>query len=192
MALCPDYVKKQDVLEKCNFCLPPSGPARVPVVSLGNTCYLALNAQISVTKAYIVPTEHVLTMLDCPQDTWDEIRNFMKCLLHMYNTTQQSCVFVETVSPFKQLRHACIECVPVPQDVKPTLAGYYKAALLEEAESWSQNKPVIDTSRKGFRHTLTPKLPYFHVWLDLDGGIGHIIEGERFPRWLGRVSLLAV
>ena len=42
----------------------------------------------------------------------------------------------------------------------------------------------------GFQRTMTPKLPYFHVWFDPNGGMGHIIENpDLFPPWFGREVL---
>ena len=64
----------------------------------------------------------------------------------------------------------------------------FKEALLSCDEEWSQHKKVIETSQKGFRYSITNKLPYFHVWFGLDKGYGHIIEDQtKFPKWTGKV-----
>ena len=34
-----------------------------------------------------------------------------------------------------------------------------------------------------FRRSLAKEMPYFHVWFDLDGGLGHVVEDEQsWPR----------
>jgi hypothetical protein len=58
---------------------------------------------------------------------------------------------------------------------------------LEQAEEWSQNKKLIDTKAAGIRRSMVPNMPYFHVWFDLNGGLGHVIEDERsWPSWFGK------
>ena len=35
---------------------------------------------------------------------------------------------------------------------------------------------------------MVSNLPYFHVWLNINGGCGHIIEEPKeWPRWFGKV-----
>lgn len=59
-------------------------------------------------------------------------------------------------------------------------------------EEWSQHKKIIDTlsrarkeglGKMAFRRSLVKQMPYFHVWFEIDGGMGHIIEDEnRWPK----------
>ena len=37
----------------------------------------------------IVPNEHVLTLLDCDDDEWTEIRNFQKSVIRMFDAINQ-------------------------------------------------------------------------------------------------------
>jgi hypothetical protein len=37
--------------------------------------------------------------------------------------------------------------------------------------------------RMAFRRSLAKEMPYFHVWFDLDGGLGHVVEdASRWPK----------
>jgi hypothetical protein len=81
--------------------------------------------------------------------------------------------------------------VPIPFELGDTAPAFFREAINEEAGDWSQHKPIIDTmkaSRSGlgkqaFRRTLAKEMPYFHVWFELDGGMGHVVEDERsWPR----------
>lgn len=59
-------------------------------------------------------------------------------------------------------------------------------------EEWSQHKKIIDTlsrarkdgwGKSAFRRSLVKEMPYFHVWFEIDGGMGHIVEDEnRWPK----------
>ena len=58
-------------------------------------------------------------------------------------------------------------------------------------EEWTEHKKIIDTlskSKEGlgklaFRRTLVKEMPYFHVWYQIDGGMGHIVEdSNRWPK----------
>jgi hypothetical protein len=63
--------------------------------------------------------------------------------------------------------------------------------MVSADEEWAQHRKVIDTGRKAregmgkmaFRRSLAKEMPYFHVWFNLDGGLGHIVEdADRWPR----------
>jgi hypothetical protein len=58
--------------------------------------------------------------------------------------------------------------------------------LLSAEEEWSQHKKIIVTD-KGFRNCMVSKLEYFHVWFDLNHGMGHIIESPKeWEPWFGK------
>ncbi|KAJ1661063.1 Pre-mRNA-splicing factor cwf19 [Dispira simplex] len=195
-------------------------PPRIPVVSIGTQVYLGLPAEQPLVPGHcvIVPLQHTVSTLNCEDDVWTEIRNFMKCLLYAFDAQQRTVVFLETVTNVtpRKGRHVVIECIPIPKEFTDEVAVYFKEAILAADDEWTQHRKVIDTSLKqtklsdlkqqtpsfakgstsqseslvttgGFRKTLTPKVPYFHVWLTLDGGLGHVIENnELFPHYFGK------
>lgn len=101
-------------------------------------------------------------------------------------------IFQEQVIHYKWHRHTVIECIPVPQSLAEDAPAYFKEAIFASEDEWSQHKKLI-ISDKGFRRSLTSKLPYFHVWLSLDTGYGHIIEQpQEWNPWFGKEVIASV
>ncbi|PWN42775.1 hypothetical protein IE81DRAFT_289722 [Ceraceosorus guamensis] len=178
-----DFAKTKKALDACQYCWQEEGakPPRAPVVSSGTLCYLALPEGEALVDGhcFIVPMQHYLSSLEADDDTWDEIKNFMKCLMQMAHARQQSYIFCETVRSIKHQRHTAIEAIPVPHDLFSELPASFKQEILTVDEEWSQNKKLIEfTSARPFRKSLVPNLPHFAVMWDYKGekGYGHIIE----------------
>ncbi|KAG0304033.1 hypothetical protein BGZ98_006010 [Dissophora globulifera] len=198
-----DYRKTQTALDKCTMCFKDDGrtPPIMPVVSMGNRVYLGLPTHKEFLPGHcmIVPIQHVTSTLECDDDAWDEIRNFMKCLIQMNAAEDKAVIFSETVINLKWQKHTVIECIPIPWDAGQTAPGYFKEAILNADEEWSQHKKLIETDAKdakngGFRRRLTSKLPYFHVWFGSpDKGYGHVIEdADRFEEYFVKEVLASI
>ncbi|KAF9110540.1 hypothetical protein BGX27_006200 [Mortierella sp. AM989] len=198
-----DYRKTQSALDNCPMCFKNEGqiPPVMPVVSMGNRVYLGLplHKEFLPGHCMIVPIQHVTSTLECDDDDWDEIRNFMKCLIQMNAAQDQSVIFSETVINLKWHKHTVIECIPIPWDAGQTAPGYFKEAILSADEEWSQHRKLIETDAKdssngGFRRRLTSKLPYFHVWLGSpDKGYGHVIENsDKFEEYFVKEVLASI
>jgi hypothetical protein len=192
-----DYTKMNKILDTCPLChhedKSPPQPPIAPIVSLGTRVFLTLptEPEISSGGAVIVPIQHRTNLLECDDDEWDEIRNFMKCLTRMYHDQGRDVLFYENAAFPGRKGHAAMNAVPIPFELGDTAPAFFREAINEEAGDWSQHKPIIDTmkaSRSGlgkqaFRRTLAKEMPYFHVWFELDGGMGHVVEDERsWPR----------
>ncbi|KAJ7601069.1 CwfJ C-terminus 1-domain-containing protein-like protein [Mycena floridula] len=180
-----DYKRTQQALSTCEFCYGEDGETlpKAPVVAMGTRAYLSCTTTEELLDGHclIVPIQHHLNMLEGDDDVWDEVKNFMKCVMRMYAEEDKGVVFYETVISFKRQRHTCIECVPVPWEVFEILPGYFKESILASEAEWSQHKKLIDFSSRpgGFRRAMVPNLPYFMVQFDHKGekGYGHVIEG---------------
>ncbi|KAJ3020797.1 hypothetical protein HKX48_000178 [Thoreauomyces humboldtii] len=192
-----DYQKHEKAIAKCAFCFhddtvnETTTKPRVPIISLATRTYLCLPQQTSLVPGHclIVPTQHVLTTLDCDDETWAEIRNFKKSLIRMFAALDQGVIFWEQVVDLKWHKHTVIVCVPLPIGVWEDAPAYFKEAVLaSEQEEWSQHRKLIDTSKPGgFRSALVPNLPYFHVWFTPDTGLGHVIEDSgEWKEWFAR------
>ncbi|KAI9471869.1 MAG: CwfJ C-terminus 1-domain-containing protein-like protein [Benjaminiella poitrasii] len=184
-----DYKRTQDILERCRLCYKDGNPPQVAIISLATTCYLALpNVQeLTPGHCWIVPLQHVSSSLECDDDFWTEFRNFQKCLLKMFHEQDKGVVFMETVVNLRSQRHTVIEAIPIPYGMYEDAPAYFKEAIIESEEEWSQHKKLIDTSERGFRSSMVKNLPYFHVWLSIDKGYGHVIENPKeFPYWFGK------
>ncbi|KAK1434613.1 hypothetical protein QVD17_00361 [Tagetes erecta] len=169
--------------ERCNFCFENPKRPRHLVVAIANFTYLMLPPWQPVVPGHccILPMQHDLATRSVDDNVWDEIRNFKKCLLMMFAKQEKEVIFLETVMGLaKQSRHCMIECIPVPRDGGKQAALYFKKAIDEAEEEWSQHnaKKLIDTSVKGLRHSIPEDFPYFHVEFGLKKGFVHVIDDE--------------
>ncbi|KAF9106818.1 hypothetical protein BGX29_008380 [Mortierella sp. GBA35] len=198
-----DYRKTQTALDKCAMCFKDDGKTApvMAVVSMGTRVYLGLPLYKEFLPGHcmIVPTQHVTSTLELDDDAWDEIRNFMKCLIQMNAADDKAVIFSETVINLKWQKHTVIECYPIPWQAGQAAPGYFKEAILNSDEEWSQHKKLIETDAKaagngGFRRRLTSKMPFVHVWLGSpDKGYGHVIEdADRFEDYFVKEVLASV
>ncbi|KAJ1958668.1 Pre-mRNA-splicing factor cwf19 [Linderina pennispora] len=222
-----DYNLMEAAINACELCFKQSSqsdgstlltPPQFPIIALGTRVYLALPNREPMNDGHcvIAPIEHSSgSSLKLDDDTWDEIGNFMKCLMRMFMERRMGVVFLETVMSTTKSTHCVIECVPIPFKHMDDVHVVFQQGILGISDEWSQHRKVIDTSLKaqavrpendnvtdqdqnheaaraairrgGFRNTMTAKMPYFHVWFDPKGGLGHVIESpETFPPWFGR------
>ncbi|KAG8982810.1 hypothetical protein FRB90_006539 [Tulasnella sp. 427] len=180
-----DYARTQKALATCQFCYgEDDSPPKAGIIAMGTRAYLATTLFEELTPGHclIVPIQHHLSMLEADDDVWDEVKNFMKCLMKMYFEQEKGVIFYETVISLKSQRHTAIECVPVPMELFEDLPAYFKESILASEAEWSQHKKLIDFSKRpgGFRRAMVPNLPYFMVQWDYKGekGYGHVIEGS--------------
>lgn len=190
-----DFQKMNRILDSCQLCHHEDKhqPPIAPIVSLATRVYLTLptEPELSDGGAVIVPIQHHTNLLECDEDEWEEIRNFMKCLTRMYHDQGRSVIFYENSAAPQRKMHAAMQAVPLPYEFGDTAPAFFREAILSSAEEWTQHKKLIDTGKKAregagkaaFRMSLAKEMPYFHVWFELDGGLGHIVEDEgRWPR----------
>lgn len=180
-----DFARTKKALDECNFCWQDEGrmPPRANIVSTGTLVYLALPDREPLVDGHcwIVPMQHHVSSLDVDEDGWTEIRNFMKCLIRMAASRNQSMVFFETVLSLRQQKHTYIEAVPIPNDAFAELPAYFKTSLSEVESEWSDHKQIIYFSEeRPFQRSMVSKLPYFMIQWDYKGqrGYGHIIESR--------------
>ena len=190
-----DYQKMNQAIDACPLCHhedKDTGPV-APMVALGTRVFLTLATEPEVSEggACIVPVEHHANLLECDEDEWEEMRNFMKCLTRMYHGQGREVVFYENAAAPQRRQHAAMQAVPLPYSLGDTAPAFFREAMLAADEEWAQHKKVLDTGKRAreglgrmaFRRTLVKEMPYFHVWFDLDGGLGHVVEDEaRWPK----------
>ena len=191
-----EYQKLNRILENCPLCHheDTDTPPVAPVVSLGTRAFLTLptEPELAPYAAMIVPTQHHTNLLACDDDEWEEMRNFMKSLTRLYHEMGQDVIFYENAAFPHRKPHAAMVAVPLPYSLGETAPAFFREAFLSAEGEWSQHKKIIDTLAKAkkeglgkvaFRRSLVKEMPYFHVWLELDGGLGHVVEeSERWPK----------
>ncbi|EAU35684.1 conserved hypothetical protein [Aspergillus terreus NIH2624] len=185
--------KMNRILDNCPLCHheDTNSPPIAPVVSLATRVFLTLPTEPELNEgcATIVPIQHRTNLLECDDDEWEEIRNFMKSLTRMYHDQGRDVIFYENAAHPERKKHASMEVVPLPYSLGETSPAFFREAILSTDAEWSQHRKLIDTlakakqglGRSAFRRTLAKEMPYFHVWFELDGGLGHIVEDDR--RW---------
>ncbi|QSZ29071.1 hypothetical protein DSL72_003581 [Monilinia vaccinii-corymbosi] len=190
-----DFQKMNRILDSCQLCHheDKNQPPIAPIVSLATRVYLTLptEPELSDGGAVIVPIQHRTNLLECDDDEWEEIRNFMKCLTRMYHDQGRDVVFYENAAAPHRKMHAAMQAVPLPYSLGETAPAFFKEAILSSDEEWTQHKKLIDTAARArdglgklaFRRSIAKEMPYFHAWFDLDGGLGHIVEdANRWPK----------
>ncbi|KAK4697852.1 CWF19-like protein 2, partial [Lecanoromycetidae sp. Uapishka_2] len=190
-----DFQKMNKILDSCPLCHheDTNTPPVAPVLSLATRVYLTLptEPEISDGGACIIPIQHRGNLLECDDDEWEEIRNFMKSLTRMYHDQGRDVIFYENAATPQRKKHAGMEVVPLPYSLGETAPAFFKEAILTSDEEWTQHKKLIDTlskSKQGvgklaFRRMIAKEMPYFHVWFEIDGGLGHIVEDtNRWPK----------
>ena len=181
--------KMAEILENCYFCFDSPNFSKHLLVAIGISTYLSVPFHQSLTEGHclIVPMEHTVCSMQMDENVWSEVRIFQKGLTRMFADHDMDVVFMETYSSTKSKSHMSIECIPVPREEGELAPMYFKKAILESDEEWSQNKKLIDTRQKGVRNSIPSGLPYFFVEFGMDGGYGHIIEDQtKFPHYFGR------
>ncbi|CAH2353389.1 hypothetical protein CLIB1423_10S03884 [[Candida] railenensis] len=186
-------------LDRCELC----NKSEVLPISMGQYTYLTLLPYNSYNKLYpsntsvIVVDEHYNNTLYCEDEEWDEIENFMKTLaIYYYKEYNKGVIFIENaVEPIKyQKNHAHILAVPVPLSIMAQSEGYFREGILSNSDELDdQHSSILNTKEKskeypgsnrrqvGFKQLIAKEAPYYHVWFNLDGGIGHIVQD--FHQW---------
>ncbi|ERF76085.1 hypothetical protein EPUS_01418 [Endocarpon pusillum Z07020] len=191
-----EFQKMNRILDTCPLCHHEDThtPPLAPVVSLATRTYITLptEPEVSPGGACIIPIQHRTNLLECDDDEWEEMRNFMKSLTRLYHDRGWDVIFYENAAHAQQRkRHASMEAVPLPRSAGATAPAFFREALLSSEAEWSQHRKIIDTlkrSRDGlgklaFRRSLVKEMPYFHVWFELDGGMGHVVEDPaKWPK----------
>ncbi|GAM86118.1 hypothetical protein ANO11243_041290 [Dothideomycetidae sp. 11243] len=190
-----EFQKMQNVLDSCPLCHHEdrNEPPQAPLISLATRTYMTLHTEAELVRygAVIVPIQHRVNLLECDDDEWEEIRNFQKALTRFYQSLDKGVIFYENAAEMGRKRHAALFAVPLSWSLQDAAPGFFKEAILQADEEWTQHRKVIDTAkaarekwgRAAFRKSLAKEMPYFHVWFSIDGGIGHIVEdARRWPR----------
>ncbi|KAK6905425.1 hypothetical protein I203_106254 [Kwoniella mangroviensis CBS 8507] len=178
-----DYARTKKALDSCSFCYQDDRNPLAAIVALGTRTYMCCTQFEELVPGHclIVPIQHHLSMLEMDDDDWEEVRNFMKCLMRMHAQTNHGVIFFETVLSFKYQKHTYIEAIPVPYETFQDLPAYFRESIMASEGEWTQHKKIIDFSTRpgGFRRMMVPNLPYFMCQWDYKGekGYGHVIEG---------------
>lgn len=182
-----EHRKMASALEKCQFCF--SSVPKHLIIAIGTKVYLCMPNHRSLTEGHclVVPMQHVASSTVMDEDVWNEVQLFRKTLTKMFESMDLDVMFMETSMGLKHFPHMHLECVPMPRETGDLAPIYFKKAIQESDTEWSQNKKVVDLSKKTIRHAVPKGFPFFSVDFGLQGGFAHVIEDEQvFPRYFGK------
>lgn len=147
-----EFQKMNRILDNCPLCHheDTDTPPVAPVVSLATRVFLTLptEPELNEGSATIVPIQHRINLLECDDDEWEEIRNFMKSLTRMYHEQGRDVIFYENAAQPHRRRHAALEAVPLPYSLGETSPAFFKEAILSADSEWTQHRKILDTLAK--------------------------------------------
>jgi len=171
----------EKTLQDCKWCIGSKRSQKHLMVSMGKSVYLALPGTTSMAQGHclIVPMGHCMAGTEMDEDVWNEVQDYRKALVKMFQSQGEDCVFFETAMSFKRHPHMVIECIPLEEEMGSMLPMYYQKAIQECESEWSDNKKLVKLKEKNIARNIPKGLPYFHVDFGLDIGFAHVIEEEE-------------
>jgi len=175
------HKRYQKVLDNCFYCIDAPKLIKHLIVSLGAKMYLSLPAirRVVEDQCCLIPMEHIPAATAFDEEVFSEMEYFQKHLVKMFAAQKKGVVFIEIVHDVSHKRHTVINCIPLPLNLYNQAPIYFKKAILESDEQWSQHKKIIDTRKKSFRRSVPKNFSYFYVSFGMNGGFAHIIEDKN-------------
>ena len=195
-----EYRRMTKTQNQCRMCLDKNNANANAhlTVSISPTAYLALPDRGRLVPGHccVVPTDHIASTRLADESTWEEMRNFKKCVLQMMQSKGMDCIFFETaldVTSTIPKHHARIDCVPVSPQVMDRAPMYFKKAIEDATSDWSQHasKGCIETESRHLQRKIPPNFPYVHIEFGLASGYVSVIDDVSAfdPKFCRRVIL---
>jgi hypothetical protein len=124
----------QKAQQTCHLCFPPN-PHHHTILSESPNFYLAVTHRkdISIGYAHLIPKSHIRNTLSMDDSSFEEARNYFKCLIRFFERQGRACIFAETAlcptvqqGQLAQRKHAFVEIIPVPVGSFNTLPAYFR------------------------------------------------------------------
>lgn len=178
-------VNMERIKQKCWFCRVSEDDFLI--IAKGRYCYLALPlyGRVHPWHAMIIPYEHTPGTIasDHVDELREEMRNFKKCLLRMWASKGMSGLFSEVCTGNNtriSINHAYIDAMPFNNNAFNAELIWHKALAEAESEFTLQHKPMIRFNKaKPLHGTIPVNSAYIAVWLGVDEGMVHLIEGNH-------------
>ena len=181
-----EYRRMSKTQNHCRLCLEKNDANAHLTVSMSPSAYLALPDRGRLVPGHccIVPVEHIASSRLADENTWEELRNFKKCVLQMMQSRGMECIFFETaldVTSTISKHHARIDCVPVSPEVMDKAPMYFKKAIEDATSDWAQHasKGCIETESRHLQRKIPPNFPYVHIEFGLSRGFVSVIDEPR-------------
>ena len=177
------------------------------IVSIANHTYLRIADVSPLADAHMViePIHHVPCLTEAAEEVADEVRNFQKCVIRMLEARGQHAVFLEqhyapggrgaaevlqgaaAAAQFGSKSSMRIECVPLTSRDGNAAPAYFRKAILESGEEWSQHRKLHELKNGTVRLTVPSGFSYFCVSFGIASGYATVIEDtDSWPNDFGR------
>jgi len=181
-----DFRRMSKVENSCRLCLDKNTSNAHLTISISPCAYLTLPSRGRLVPGHccIVPAAHIASSRLADEATWEEMRNFKKCVLQMHQSKGMDCIFFETALDVKSpmpKHHARVECIPVSPGIMAKAPMYFKKAIEDATSDWSQHasKGCIETESRHLQKKIPPNFEYVHIEFGLANGFVSVIDNPR-------------
>ena len=181
-----EYRRMTKAQNQCRLCLDKNSTNAHLTVSMSSSAYLALPDRGRLVPGHccVIPNDHIASCRLADETTWEEMRNFKKCVLQMMESKGMDCIFFETaldVTSTVSRHHARIDCVPVSHQVMAKAPMYFKKEIEDATSDWAQHasKGCIETESRHLQRKIPPNFPYVHIEFGLSSGFVSVIDEPR-------------
>jgi hypothetical protein len=131
---------------------------------------------------HLCPVEHVSSSLKLEAEVYEELNNYKKCLIQLFDSLGQHAIFFESYS--RDNSHLTVECLAIPPAKAHDLPFFFKQGLITSEGDWTTNKSIIEIRKEkgGLLKQIPRNFKYFYVDFSLGYGYAHIIEEEE-QKW---------
>lgn len=150
------------------------------------------------------PIGQTASLTDATEEVADEVRNFQKCLIRLFDAHGQHAIFLEQHRAANRILGGIalggtsggssmhIECVPLTARDGEAAPAFFRKAINESGEEWSQHRKLYET--KGcVRGAIPPGFSYFTVGFGIHSGYATVVEDDNtWPADFGRDVLEGV
>ncbi|ODV93353.1 hypothetical protein PACTADRAFT_82692 [Pachysolen tannophilus NRRL Y-2460] len=169
-------------LDSCKLCLENDIHNQLPIISIGSHFILIISPQPDLVPfaTTLIPLRHIKNTLYLKDEEFKELKLFMETLsIFYFQKLNKTVIFYELCT--NKNDHCRVMAVPLPTTFnKKLVSNFFKNGIIEISNDFkNQHRAIIDTSSKPYQSLIAKESPYFHVWFDLSGGMGHIIEEEN-------------
>lgn len=86
--------------------------------------------------------EHISSSLKLDKNVYEELTNYKKCLIQMFDKMNLHTVFFESCA--QSNGHLCVEVLVMPMNKAQDLPFFFKQGLSGVEGDWTTNKNIID------------------------------------------------
>jgi len=140
-----EHKRMSKILDNCQWCFDNKSSLKNLVIAIGSVSYVCLPAHQSLTEGHclVAPVRHVPCATQLDEDVWQEMQDFRKALVKMFEDRGDDCIWFESAMYLHKQPHMVWNCVPVPRESGDVAPIYFKVTTI----------PVLQGLYKKFRES---------------------------------------